>query len=98
MKTQLINLVIQCVAEVAVCDGRHLPVALKPGTHLYGADGILDSLGLVSVVALVEQYVSDQHGASITLADGRAMSQARSPFRTIESLAAYTEHLLSDAA
>jgi acyl carrier protein len=98
MKKELVELVIQSVREVADFEGRELSCPLGPGTILFGADGILDSIDLVNVVILVEQYISDQHGASVTLADRRALSQSSSPFRTVESLAAYAEILLKEAA
>jgi hypothetical protein len=98
MKTQLVELVMQCVREVADFEGRTLSCPVGPETPLFGAEGILDSMGLVNVVILAEQYISDQHGASITLADRRALSQSRSPFRTVDSLAAYAEILLKEWA
>src|SRR3954447_1520317 len=98
MKQQLIELVIESVREVADFEHRSLAVPLGPGTILFGTDGILDSMGLVNVVILVEQRISDQHEASITLADRRAVSQSSSPFRTVGSLAAYAEALLREAA
>jgi D-alanine--poly(phosphoribitol) ligase subunit 2 len=57
--------------------------------RLYGRQGVLDSLGLVSLLAAIEQALEDEHGIQVTLADERAFSQARSPFRTVGSLAEY---------
>lgn len=56
---------------------------------LFGHDGVLDSLGLVAFIVAVEQALEDQLGVTIALADERALSQSKSPFRTIETLTDY---------
>jgi acyl carrier protein len=58
-------------------------------TVLYGREGGLDSLGLVSLVLDVEEAVNAQTGRGLVLADERALAQRRSPFRSVESLADY---------
>jgi acyl carrier protein len=67
-------------------------------TRLFGADAVLDSLSLVSVIVDVEGGVSEQAGRDISLTDDRAMSQAVSPFTDVNSLTAYIELLLSEQA
>jgi D-alanine--poly(phosphoribitol) ligase subunit 2 len=44
----------------------------------------------------VEQRINDAVGTEILIADDRAMSQTRSPFRTIGTLAEYVVTLLSE--
>jgi acyl carrier protein len=66
------------------------------GTALFGHAGALDSLGLVNLIVAVEQAVEDELGASVTLADEKAMSQSASPFRTVGTLAAYVWRQLGD--
>ena len=63
-------------------------------TRLFGGDGALDSLALVSFIADIEESVADRFGKNIVLADEKAMSQKVSPFRTVESLANYIQKLL----
>jgi hypothetical protein len=63
--------------------------SLNPETCLFGPSGLLDSLGLVSVLVELEQKASDASGRPVSLMDDRAMSQTSSPFRTIGSLADY---------
>jgi acyl carrier protein len=64
-------------------------------TPLLGREGVVDSLGLVSVIVSVEQSLEDELGISVSLADERAFSQRTSPFRTVGSLAAYAEALVA---
>jgi acyl carrier protein len=65
-------------------------------TVLLGGGATLDSLGLVSLVISVEQAIEDEFGINISLADERAMSQTRSPYRTVGSLAEYTTRLIME--
>ena len=65
-------------------------------TVLFGHSGQLDSLGLVNFVVAAEQRIEEEFGRPVVLADERAMSQSKSPFRTIESLADYICRLLGE--
>lgn len=65
-------------------------------TKLYGAKGVLDSLALVSLIADVEERVSQELGVEIVLADEKAMSQRTSPFRDVESFSDYIEKLIKE--
>lgn len=86
---ELTDLVIQATKELAEADGLDLPEAISAETALFGANGILDSMGLVSLVIAVEQAVEEQCGTTISLANEKALSQQRSPYRTIAALAEY---------
>lgn len=55
---------------------------------LYGDGAPLDSMALVNLIADVEDAVAEKYGASITLADERALSAKRSPFRSVADLTA----------
>ena len=65
-------------------------------TELFGRDGVLDSMGLVNLVVALEEVIQERYGVAITLADERAMSRSKSPFRTISSLAEYIAKLLRE--
>ena len=69
-------------------------LARAEGTVLLGEKGGLDSLGLVTLIVAAEQRLGDSFGDAVTLADEKAMSQKHSPFRTVGTLADYTETLL----
>lgn len=64
------------------------------GAALYGGDGPLDSLALVTLTSTVEQLLDDEFGVLVSLTDERALSQARSPFRTVGALADFATSLL----
>jgi acyl carrier protein len=88
------DLVLRTVRDVAAREGLAVPLHLDPATPLFGEQGSFDSLGLVSLILAVEEILQDEYGASVSLADERAMSQKNSPFRSVGALAEYTFSLL----
>jgi acyl carrier protein len=73
-------------------------VDLSNGEHtrLFGGDGILDSLSLVSFIVSVEEALEDQYGISVILADEKAMSRRTSPFSRISYLIDYIFELIKE--
>lgn len=67
-------------------------------TRLFGADAVLDSLSLVSVIVDVEEAISSAAGIDINLTDDRAMSQTKSPFSDVNALSSYILQLLAEPA
>jgi len=61
-------------------------------TALFGAEGQLDSMSLVSLIVSVEEAVEEAFGVAIVLASEKAMSARRSPFASVASL---TEHVVT---
>jgi acyl carrier protein len=56
---------------------------------LFGEGGQLDSLGLVRLLVAVEHNIEDTLGVTISIADERAVSEGRSPFRNVGRLVEY---------
>lgn len=84
------ELVAQALAAFLADTQRGMPPGgVDSATRVFGPDGILDSLGLVGFIADVEVRVAEQFGVDIVLADERAMSRSRSPFRSVEALAEF---------
>lgn len=65
---------------------------------LIGAGRIVDSIGLVTMLVGVEQRAASELGQAVSLMDERAMSQTKSPFRTVGTLADYLLELLGDGS
>ena len=63
--------------------------------QLYGSGSALDSLGLVALLLEVEEGLLEA-GIEVSLSDERAMSQSRSPFRTVLSLVDYIQSTLDE--
>jgi acyl carrier protein len=88
-QTELIGLIVNVINEIGDQDQVELPAQLTATTPLFGEDGFLDSMSLVSMVVALEQLIEDRYGKAVSLADEKALSRRNSPYRTIGSLAEY---------
>jgi len=72
------------------------PVACGPNVPdvLFGDKGALDSMGLLSLVVLLEEKVNAATGKTVRLVSADTMSQSKSPFRSVDTLADYVMGLL----
>jgi acyl carrier protein len=91
-RQQIIELICRIYNELAP------PVqgnsTVNESTRLFG--GRLDSVSVVSLLVELEEQIADHFGMSITIADDSAMSQQRSPFRSVGSLADYIQGLMTE--
>ncbi|MBW7473161.1 hypothetical protein K0T92_00225 [Paenibacillus oenotherae] len=85
----LLRIILEGCAEINATRHAKIPVELGLQAPLYGRDGNLDSLGLISLLAIIEQDILDGMGVELLLAEENALSDRSSPFRTIESLIDY---------
>ena len=88
MRQKLVDLIIETAGDL----GEDLSTSsenLTQDTILFGEEGVLDSMGLVTLIVAVEQAIEDEFEVGAGLADEKAMSQAKSPYRTIGALADY---------
>jgi len=65
-------------------------------TALYGRDGILDSLGLVTFIVALEQKIEERLGVTIMLADERIMAKDSNPFSSVGAITAHIITLLEE--
>jgi acyl carrier protein len=86
---QVVDLIIDNVNQLKDTQGLKTPARLDSTTALFGGDGFLDSMALVTLVVAVEQAIEEKFGTNVSLADPGAMSQEHSPYRTIGALADY---------
>ena len=63
-------------------------LAVSAEAPIFGPDSTLDSLGLVGLLLDIEEGLQ-AIGCEIVLSDERAVSQKRSPFRSVQSLVSY---------
>jgi hypothetical protein len=63
-------------------------LAIAVEAPIFGPDSTLDSLGLVGLLLDIEEGLQEI-GCDVVLSDERAVSQKRSPFRSVQSLVSY---------
>ena len=90
------SLVIRSIRDLNRSWNRDVFAHPGPDTLLFHRDSPMDSMQLVQLVAHLEEVIAEETGRSVTLADERAMSQQRSPFRSVGSLTDYIESLLQE--
>lgn len=96
MKAQILEIILSELKGMPLRpETEEMPLGEE--TRLFGKKGVLDSIGLVSLLVAVEQAVEDAFEVSITIVSEKAMSQERSPFRTIGSLVDWVEQLVCEA-
>lgn len=63
-------------------------------TVLFGGDDGIDSLSLVRLIVDIEQRLQEELDRQVSLADERAMSAKRSPYRSVGALTDFiVEHI-----
>lgn len=93
MQQEIVQLIIDTARELG---GDELPISeeLTADTQLFGEQGALDSMGLVTLIVAVEQAIEDRFDQAVALADEKALSQAKSPYRSVATLAEYASNQL----
>jgi acyl carrier protein len=96
-REQVAALVYRAVDEInqELTDGQQL--TKDPATVLFGKHATIDSMALVSFIVAVEEQLLQEFGVSVTLANDKAMSMERSPFRTLATLVEYVEGVMAAA-
>jgi acyl carrier protein len=73
-----------------------MQIDARPDQVLIGPCATLDSLGFVTLILEIETLVHEQLGITVELVNDRALSEERSPFRTLASLTEYVEASIAD--
>jgi len=91
---EITKLVIDAVKEIGSDQENDDLMNATEKTKLFGNN--LDSMGVVFLVTILEESISDELGVDIALADERAMSQKTSPFRSVQKLSKYIQMLVDE--
>ena len=82
------RVVLQAMRAVNLGRDEASQIAVSPDAPVFGPDSPLDSLGLVGLLLDIEEGLQ-AIGCEVVLSDERAVSQKRSPFRSVQSLVSY---------
>jgi len=86
-------IVLQGLRTANLARDPSVQLAVAPDAPVFGPGSPLDSLGLVALLLDIEDALRDQ-GFEVVLSDDRAVSQKRSPFRSVTTLVDYIVTLL----
>jgi acyl carrier protein len=95
-RSEVVNVILSALRDVLESQGVAELPALDETTRLIGRSAALDSMGLVTLIVEVEQRLEEAFDLVVVLADDRAMSQTRSPFLSVATLADYVMQLAAE--
>ncbi|MCD6048470.1 MAG: hypothetical protein K0S08_2117 [Gammaproteobacteria bacterium] len=98
MHQEILNIVTDSVKQTNQLLKNKAPIEQGENCPLFGSNGYLDSMSLVSLVVSVEEKIEKQFNTPLILADEKAMSQKRSPFATVGTLTTYIEELMREVS
>jgi acyl carrier protein len=89
---QALEVVLQAMHATNQARDAASQLVVSADAPIFGPDSSLDSLGLVGLLLDVEEGLQ-AIGCDVVLSDERAVSQKRSPFRSVPSLVEYISTL-----
>lgn len=90
------KLIYPALDEILSVKHKSVSEFLKPETSLIGEKAVLDSLGLVSFITIVEENIQNLLKKNIVLADEKVFSRTSSPFKTVSSLTDFIFDLIHE--
>lgn len=96
MKKEIADMTITLIAELVEDGEIEVESEISAESELYGDAGVLDSMALVSLILALEQAIEERFDKSVSLADEKALSQTRSPYRTVDSIAEYAARQIEE--
>jgi acyl carrier protein len=94
-REQALALVLRRLAALGRELGKPVLEQADEQTRLFGEAAALDSIGLVTLIADLEEDIRVATGKTVTLADEKAMSRLTSPFRRVDLLAEYVVEIVA---
>lgn len=91
-----VKIVIDTLIEIGEQENNKALLEVNEKTKLFGANGVLDSVGIVFLIAELEENIDEEFDIQVSLADEKAMSRATSPFRNVEALAKYIQEIVEE--
>ena len=92
----IVDIILRALESTNASRDAQQQLEVSATAPIFGTASPLDSLGLVALLIDIEEAFADR-GHTVVLSDERALSQKRSPFRDVASLATYIEQLLVEA-
>lgn len=94
--SEMLTAVYAAIDEFNIAQPPDRQLEKNPSEVLSGANGKLDSLGLVRFLITVEDRLTSHFAKPVTLANEKAFSLRNSPFATVSSLSKYIGELLEE--
>ena len=77
-------------------EDENLDFELSNNLELFGKNSVFDSLSLVRFIVNIQDKILEVTDKEIVVVSADAMSRAKSPFKTVQTLADYIDELLKN--
>ncbi len=94
MKEKITKIIIDSINDFNEDLADDEKISTELDSNIYGGNSPLDSMGLVSFIVNLEQFLEDELNESLSLADEKAMSRKSNPYKSINTLADFVLELL----
>ena len=95
MQSEVLDLVYSAIDEINALADDEKKIEKSPDAILLGDDSVVDSLAFVNLVVAIENQIRDRTQKSVVLISEDTLADSEDPFRTVGTLTAYIEKLLS---
>ena len=97
MEDKIIEIISQVIEEINEdLEYDHLR-SVNMDTPLFGGDESIDSISLAILITEVELLIEEKFNQKVILADEKAMSMKKSPYRNMENLVNFIKNKLEGA-
>lgn len=93
MKQEIDNIIKKTLNQIIIDLSINCNGDISDSTVLFGDNGILDSMALVSFITDLEEALSDELNLDVIIANEKAMSRSNSPFKSISNLSEFIVNL-----
>lgn len=92
---RLFAVLCAAIDQVNEMTGADCQIPKDPEAELYGKNGVLDSLGLVNLIAATEEKIEDEFNASLNILGQDPLSDRDRRFETVRSYMDFVSSLLN---
>lgn len=88
-QSDILNTIFKAVDELNKLSPPEAQLSKEASAVLVGEDGVLDSLGLINLIVMVEEKLQSDLNTEIIILDEEALANPEGPYQTIDTLAAW---------
>ncbi|NCB38755.1 MAG: hypothetical protein EOM80_08295 [Erysipelotrichia bacterium] len=88
--TKITELILESLKELNQLLPPDQQLPLSPETKLFGSEGLLDSLGLINLVVILEERIYNEFNVEVTISGDLSTLQQDNTFKNIQTL---SEHI-----
>lgn len=96
MEEKVKKIIIDAIEELNEQLEVNQKIEYKEDLKLVGSKSVLDSISFVTLVAIIEDLISERFDQNIVIVNDKAFSQERSPFYSVTTLSNYIVDLIKE--